>query len=183
MKDKKRRFVVNLEWVALIDHTVCECLSEVPVHLCLDTVNDFDDKTVETTALELWTDGEKKWKSSRTQVHEQRTKEGGREERIMRTRRNDGREKFKPDKAGKKKKKKDVFFAQLYRSQTHSRTFIGASYLGDRLWWSEAESLLQETSWKTGRKERKKKSVENKQISSIKYTLHVVILGRTGSAK
>lgn len=46
LKDKKRGFVGILERAALIDHTVCECLSEIQVHLCLDTDNEFDDKTV-----------------------------------------------------------------------------------------------------------------------------------------
>lgn len=37
---------------------------------CLDKVNEFDDKVVWTTTLELQTDGEKKWKPSRRQIHE-----------------------------------------------------------------------------------------------------------------
>lgn len=38
---------------------VDECLSEPPVHLCLNKVNELDDKIVWTTKLNLETDGEK----------------------------------------------------------------------------------------------------------------------------
>ena len=48
---KKGRFVVNVECAALID---CNILQ-----LCLNTVNECDDKRVWTAMFELKTDGEK----------------------------------------------------------------------------------------------------------------------------
>ncbi len=55
-----------------------ECLSETPVQLCLNKVNEPDDKIVWTTVLELQTDGEK---SERRHVHKFISKGQGEGER------------------------------------------------------------------------------------------------------
>lgn len=76
-KKKKGRFSVIFEGAALINHTMCEsesvCL-KYHFNCVVNKVNELDDKIVWTTMLALETDGQKKWKSSRTQVHEQRTR-------------------------------------------------------------------------------------------------------------
>lgn len=118
MTEEKEVLLLSLTDTVCVSLHEHDCLSEIPIQLCLNKVNELDDKIVWTPALEPETDGEKSESRHVHEFHKQRTRRRRRARREEEERM--GR-KFKPDinRISEEKKKKDEFFTQLHRSQKH----------------------------------------------------------------